>query len=124
MDMSRKRIYRKERRSIKWEKLEKLFKKEVKSAKANFYKKSVEELKQKKPGQWYSFLKKISSYDQMKNDQPMVDEISHLSDQQQAERIADQFASIQNEYDSIQKDNISIPHYDESQIPQFSLSQV
>ena len=81
----------------------KLFKKEVKSAKANFYKKCVEELKQKKPGQWYSFLKKISLYDQMKNDQPMVDEISHLSDQQQAERIAEQFASIQNEYESIHK---------------------
>ena len=124
MDRRRKRIYRKERRSIKWKKFDKLFKKEVKSGKANFYKKSVEELKQKKPGQWYSFLKKISLYDQMKNDQPMVDEISHLSDQQQAERIAEQFASIQNEYESIQKDDISIPHYDETQVPQFSPSQV
>ena len=104
--------------------MNKIFKKEVKSAKANFYKKSVADIKLKKPGQWYSCLKKISSYDQLKNDQPMVDEISHLSDEQQAELIAQQFASIQNEYDEIQKDDIQIPHYDEKDVPQFQPSQV
>ena len=78
----------------------------------------------KKPGQWYSALKKISSYDQLKNDQPVVDDISHLSDQKQAELIADQFASIQNEYQSIQKEDISIPHFEPNQIPQFQPSQV
>ena len=124
MDRLRKRIYRKERRSIKWKNMNKIFKKEVKSAKANFYKKSVADIKLKKPGQWYSCLKKISSYDQLKNDQPMVDEIRHLSDEQQAELIAQQFASIQNEYDEIQKDDIQIPHYDEKDVPQFQPSQV
>ena len=43
----------------------------------------------------------------------MVDNISHLPDQQQAEVIAEQFASIQNEHDAIKKDNISIPLFDE-----------
>ena len=124
LDRKRKRIFRQERRSIKWRKLNKLFKKEVKSAKANFYKKSVAELKLKKPGQWYSCLKKISSYDQLKDDQPVVDDISHLPDQKQAELIAEQFASIQNEYESIQKDDISIPYFDPNQIPQFHASQV
>ena len=124
MDRRRKRIYRKERRSIKWKEMDKMFKKEVHSAKANFYKNSVADIKLKKPGQWYSCLKKISSYDQLKNDQPVVDDISHLPDEQQAELIAQQFASIQNEYEQIKKDDIQIPHYNEKDIPQFQPSQV
>ena len=47
MDRKRKRIYHRERRSEKWKILDKLFKKEVKKAKANFYKNSVADLKQK-----------------------------------------------------------------------------
>ena len=78
MDRKRKRIYRKERKSEKWSKMNKLFKKEVKSAKANFYKDQVADLKQKKPGQWYTCLKRISSFDQMKNDQVSVEELNHL----------------------------------------------
>ena len=45
LDRKRKRLYRKERRSEKWRNLEKLFKKELKSAKATFYKQTVAELK-------------------------------------------------------------------------------
>ena len=96
LDRRRKRIYRRERRSENWKKLEKLFKKEMKSAKAEFYNKTVADLKLKNPGQWYSCLKRITSHDQHRNDQPMVDEINHLPDQQQAEMIADKFASIRS----------------------------
>ena len=124
LDRKRKRIYRKERRSDNWRKLDKLFKKEVKSAKSNFYKQAVAELKLKKPGQWYSCLKKITSYDQQKNEQQIVDEISHLTDQQQAEIIADKFASIQNEYEPLNTYDISVPHFEEEEIPQFHPSQV
>ena len=66
LDRKRKRVYHKERKSPKWKKMEKFFKKEVKSAKANFYKNTVADLKQKKPGEWYSCLKKITSFDQHK----------------------------------------------------------
>ena len=48
----------------------------------------------------------ITSYDQQKSEQQNVDEISHLPDQQQAEIIAEKFASIQNEYQSLKKDDI------------------
>ena len=120
----RKRLYRKERRSVKWQALNKMFKKQVQFAKSQFFKQTVAELKLKKPGQWYSCLKKITSYDQQKKEQQNVEEISHLPDEAQAEIIAEQFASIQNEYDSINKDDISVPHFDESQIPQFHPSQV
>ena len=124
MDRKRKRIYNKERRSPKWKHLDKLFKKEMKSAKAQFYLKSVAELKMSKPGQWYSCLKRITSHDQQKNQQTNVDEISHLSDQEQAEKIADKFSSIQNEYEALQTDDISIQPFEASDIPQFHPAQV
>jgi hypothetical protein len=55
MDRKRKRIYHKERRSEKWKLLNKAFKKEMKSAKTQFYKNKVAELKlaKHKHGQWY-----------------------------------------------------------------------
>ena len=124
LDRRRKRIYRRERRSEKWKHLEKIFKKEMKSAKADFYKKTVADLKLKKPGQWYSCLKKITSYDQQKNEELIVDQINHLSDQQQAEVIAEKFASIQNEYDALKSEDISVPPFSESEIPQFHTAQV
>ena len=66
-----------------------MFKKEYKSAKASFYKKQICDLKTKKHGLWYTSLKRLTSYDQLKNEQPSVEEISHLTDQQQSEIIAD-----------------------------------
>ena len=96
----------------------------MKTAKASFYQKSVAELKLKNPGQWYSSLKQMTSYDQLKNDQPSVEEISHLSDQLQSEVIAEQFAKIQNEYEPLQKDDISIPPFANKDVPQFHPAHV
>ena len=98
MDRRRKRIYHRQRRSEKWKSLNKLFKKEMKEAKSKFYANKVADLKLSKPGQWYTCLKKISSYGEQKTQQTNVDEISHLTNQEQAEIIADRFASIQNEF--------------------------
>ena len=53
-----------------------------------------------------------------------IDEISHLSDQQQAEIIAEKFSSIQNEYEPIKSENINIPPFTQDDIPQFHPSQV
>ena len=50
MDRKRKRIFRRERKSAKWKNLDKMFKSEVKKAKAGFYKNSVADLKKKNPG--------------------------------------------------------------------------
>ena len=124
LDRKRKRIFHKQRRSEKWKKWDKIFKKEVKSAKSDFYKNKVADLKTKKPGQWYSCLKRITSHDQHKNDQPSVGEISHLSDQKLVELIADQFAKIQNEYQPLENDDVSVPPFSESDVPKFTPAQV
>ena len=124
MDRKRKRTFHRERKSINWKKINKISKKEVKTSKSEFYKKSVADLKMKKPGQWYSALKKMTSYDQQKSEQPQVEEISHLDDQQQAELIAEKFSAIQNEYLPLKTDDISIPHFEDKDIPQFQPAQV
>ena len=124
MDRKRKRIFHKQRRSENWKKLDKMFKKEVQKAKSDFYRKTVSDLKLKKPGQWYSCLKSITSYDQLKHDKPQVEEISHLSDQEQSEMIAEQFAKIQNEYEPLNKDDICIPPFANKDNPQFHPAQV
>ena len=123
LDRKRKRIYRKERRSEKWKALNKLFKQEVKTAKAQFYKDTIADLKQKNPGQWYSCLKRITSHDQ-KGQQVNIDSISHLSDQEQAEIIADKFSSIPNEYEELRNDDISLPEFPPEDIPQFEPARV
>ena len=56
LDRKRKRVFRKERRSGRWRKLNKMFKEEVKAAKSLFYKNIVADLKTKSPSQWYSSL--------------------------------------------------------------------
>ena len=124
LDRRRKRIFHKERRSEKWKKLNKVYKKEIKAAKADFYMKKVADLKKKKPGQWYSCLKRITSYDQQKNQKVNVDEISHLPDQEQAEIIAEKFASIQNEYSSLKTEEVQVPPFSDDDIPQFQQAQV
>ena len=123
LDRRRRRIFRKQRRSESWKKLNKLFKEEVKTAKAQFYKKTVADLKKKNPGQWYSALKRITSTDQM-SQQVNIEEISHLSDQEQAEIIADKFSSIQNEYEALKTEDITVPPFTDEEVPQFHPAQV
>ena len=78
----------------------------------------VADLKSKSPGQWYSSLKRISSMDQHE-DHINIEEISHLSEQEQAEVIAEHFSSIPNQYEPLKKDDIKIPKFSEDDIPQF-----
>ena len=123
LDRKRKRIYRKERKSEKWKNLEKQFKKAVKCEKAMFYRNMIADLKTKNPSQWYSSLKRITGFDQ-KSEKVIIQEIHHLSDQQQAEKIADYFSSIPNEYDELKSEDIKIPQFSTDEIVKFHVSQV
>ena len=123
LDRRRKRIYRKQRRSEKWKEADNLFKDEVKKSKSNFYNKMVADLKEKNPGQWYSALKRLSSHDQIENE-VQIDEISHLSNKEQAEKILEKFIAIPNEYDALKTDDIDVPFFEKSDIPQIRPNQV
>ena len=105
------------RRSEKWRKVNKLFKKEIKLAKA-FYLNTIADLKKKNPGQRYSCLKRITSHDQL-SQQINIDEIIHLPDQRQAEIIYDKFCSIPNLYEPLKTEDVSVPPFSPDDIPQF-----
>ena len=50
----------------------------------------------------------MTSHDQLKTEQVNIESISHLSDQEQVELIADNFATVSNEYDPIDPDQICL----------------
>ena len=84
----------------------------------------IDDIKNAKPGEWYSKLKRISRYDQGKSEYLQVEEISHLSDLEQAERIASKQADISNSYTSVQLEDIQIAPFSAAYIPQFSPAEV
>ena len=54
----------------------------------------------------------------------LVDEISHLSDQEQAEKLADHFSSIIQEYDALTSSDVALPQIEECRNNYFSPSYV
>ena len=121
---SKAREYRKSGKSKKWFELNKKYKKEVSKAKQSYYRNIVEDLKVSNPAKWYSSLKRLCSYDQMKSESIDVESIKNLSTQEQAEKIADSFSAISLEYDPLDAQSIEVPSFDVSDIPQFSPRQV
>ena len=84
----------------------------------------IDDIKSSKPDEWYSKLKRITRYDQQKSKVIQVEEISHLDDQDQTEKIADNHARISNTYKEVELSDISIPLFEDKDIPQFSTCQV
>ena len=124
LDRQRKREYHKHRKSEKWHQLNKFFKINVKCAKTNFYKKVLGELMNKHTSKWYTSLKKMTAHDQQKNEKVIIPDISHLSDIDQAKKLAEHFTKIPNEYDQLKKEDINIPPIKNEDIPQFKEVQV
>ena len=84
----------------------------------------IDDVMDARSGQWNSKLKRISKFEQNKSENIQVDEISHMSNKDQAEAIADSFSAISNQYEEIQKENIKIPPFSKSDIPQLAPNQV
>ena len=94
LDRSRKREYTKNKNSEKWETLNEKFLEKYAEQKVYYYQNMVEDLKTSQPGQWYSKLKRMSSHDQTRSEEPIVQSFLGLPDQTQAETIANQFSEI------------------------------
>ena len=109
-DLSRrkKREFSKRRKSPKWKRLNKQLEVMCSEAKSNYYSNIVEDLKQSAPGQWYSKLKRMTSHDEIQSEQVVVDDIAHLSNQEQADTIADAFSRISNEYEPLRDNDIDL----------------
>ena len=102
-EISRKksREFFKKRKSQNWETLNNQFEEKCAIARVSYYTNIVNDLTDSDPGQWYSKLKRMTSYDQLKSEQVNVLNICDLSKVEQAETIAENFAKISNEYEPI-----------------------
>ena len=125
-DISRKkkREYNKNRKSTKWKSLNTLFEEKCSLAREAYYTNIVLDLKHSNPGQWHSKLKRMTSHDQVKTEEVIVESICHLSDQEQAEEIADKFCKISNEYEPIDPEKICVNQNDDKPAPNFEAHQI
>ena len=109
------REFYKQRRSKKYIKLRAQFRKLKRKSVKSFFSNFVSDLKLTDPAKWYSMAKKIGAVDQMTNGDVQVESLSDLTNSECAQKIADHFASISNEYSPI---NIAqLPSYLPAQRP-------
>ena len=124
LDKKRRREFNKNRRSERYFRLQKEFKSKCAHSKKKFFNDMVSQVKDSDPSRWYSLLKRISNYDKEKTEELQIDEIGHLSDQEQSEAIADSFDKIGKEYKEIRKEDIEIPNIEDQSYPTFAPWQV
>ena len=124
LDRRRRREYHRNRKSQKYLQLSATYELKLSRAKKKFKRDMIDDISSSKSGEWYAKLKRISRYDQGKSEVVQVEEICHLTAQQQAERIADKISEISNTYKEVQISDIIIPPFSSVDIPQFSLKQV
>ena len=72
----------------------------------------VKDLKESNPRQWYSKLKRMSSIDKQKGESFIIESLMGVSDAEQAEKIADQFAEISQQYEPLTKESIPPETYE------------
>ena len=124
MKRRKSREYQKHRRSDKWNFLQKNYQAELEKSKREFYRKKIRDLRKMKPKNWHREIKKLSSFDQNTSEEIVVESIKELPADEQAEKIADNFASISQEYDELKTEDIIIPNYSSDEIPQFNEKEV
>ena len=60
----------------------------------------------------------------MKGKEINIDEIRHLCDQEQAEKIADKFTSIPNQFEALSSEQLSLSSFSQEDIHQFEASRM
>ena len=78
----------------------------------------------KNTSKWYSSMKKLTPLDQHTSDKIIIQEINHLTYEEQSEKLAEHFSSILNQYEQLNKEDISIDPIVAEKIPQFKEVQV
>ena len=118
------REYSRNRKSKKWETLNAIYVEELSKAKRNFYQQKIKKLRTSKPKQWHRELKKLTSFDQHKSANIIVESIKDLTSKEQAEKIADKFAEVSQQYEEIKPEEIDIPFFSDDDIPEISEAEV
>ena len=92
------REFLKNRKSEKHSKLKAKFKKLKKISIRSFYSNFITDLKKTDPGKWYAMAKKIGAINDNNGGDIKVESLSHLSNKECADEIAQHFSSVSNEY--------------------------
>ena len=124
LSRQKSREYHKRGKTDKYKKMAKMFKEKYHKEASKFLRKKMDELKESKPGQAYNILKKMGAQpgdciDANTFTLPTHEELG-LTSQQSAERIADYFASISQEFQPL--DQASLPTRVQSRISRVSHS--
>ena len=106
---SLQREYYKHRKSIKYKKLKSKFKKLKRKTVKNLYSNFVTDLKETNPAKWFSMARRLGAVDKMSGGNIQVESLSEYDDAQCAEKIAEHFSSISNEYSPV--DYTTLPCY-------------
>ena len=102
LDRKRKREYYKHQKSDLWKALNLQFLEGCKKAKEDYKNKIVDDLKTTNPKKWYSKVKRMSGQKGDCSNEIFLEEICHLSNEDQANQIADHFASTRNSYQRVE----------------------
>ena len=108
LDRLCKREYSKRKKSAKWTTLNEKYELKCEKAKQDYAKNIVNDLKHSNQSQWYFKIKRMSSHNLEKDGDSEVQELVGIPDQLQAERIADQFAEVSNQYSPLQTESINL----------------
>ena len=107
LDRQVKREFLKNKNSLKWETLNLDFQNKCSKEKQRYYDNIVSDLKTSNPSKWYSKVKRMAGQNVDNKGNIMVDELIGLSDQDQAEVIADHYSAISNLYDPLDYNDFS-----------------
>ena len=110
-----KREYSKNKKSAKWKSLNEEFKRKCAKGKTDYSKNIVNDLKLSNPSQWYSKIKRMSS--QERESEIIVQELVGMSPKLQAEKIADQFSGVSNQYQPLNSNDIDIRNLSDDRPP-------
>ena len=113
---SMQREFYKHRKSQKYIRLRAKFRKLKRRNVQTFFSSFVSELKCSEPSKWYSMAKKIGAVDQSTYGKVQVQSLSGLNNSECAQKIANHFAAISNEYLPI--NTAQLPSYLPAQLPQ------
>ena len=117
MKRRKAREFGKHRKSFKWNKMNKQYKIELHNAKKNFYDAKIKELLKAKPKHWHRELKRLTGFDKNSSEELIVEAIKDLPNKVQAELIADKFASVSQEFEKLTDEDITVPEFNENDIP-------
>ena len=104
-----KREFYTNKKSLRWTKLKKEFKKKKRTTIMNTHNKFVTELKTTNPSQFYKMCKKLGAVDQMNSGELTVRSLTGLSDEECAEAVGQHFAAVSAEHSPV--DLLQLPSY-------------